>query len=217
MSNYRWADKKSQWFQDDFPGSVLHLNKDTMVAVLHTTETAGWPGYEGGATAPNYTGMPPIGLRLGKWRAHFPDERSSRALRNLLNGVETNTLNAVQFELIGTCDPAHKVSWGKLKAGKDYVYWPDATKRQLRFVGRILASMSYRHGLQLKAPKKFLPYPESFGDNGVRMTFSEWHNSVGVYGHQHIPENVHGDPGNINIGYILQYARTSVTRWRRRK
>jgi hypothetical protein len=217
MSNYRWADKKTQWFQDDFPGSVLNLNAHTMVATIHTTETAGWPGYEGGATAPNYTGMPPIGLRRGKWRAHFPDERSSRALKNLAGGVETNTLNDVQFELIGTCDPAHAKTWGKLQAGKDYVYWPNANKRQLRFLGNILASMHVRHGLQLKAPKQFLPYPKSYGNNGVRMSFAEWRNATGVVGHQHIPENDHGDPGNINIAYALWWARVLSKRWTKRK
>lgn len=39
------------------------------------------------------------------------------------------------------------------------------------------------------------------------MTDREWLNAVGVYGHQHIPENSHGDPGNIRIKYILRRAR----------
>jgi len=188
-----------------------------MVATLHTTETSGWPGYEGGATAPNYTGNPPIGVRFGKWRAHYPDEKSSRALKNLAGGVETNTLNDVQFELIGTCDPKHAKTWGKLKAGKHYVYWPHATKRQLRWVARMMADMNVRHGLQLKAPKRFLPYPASYGSNGVRMSFAEWRNATGIVGHQHIPENVHGDPGNINIAYIIQQAKVYSARWKKLK
>ena len=211
MSNYRWADLKSQWFQDDYPGADLHLNADTMVAVVHTTETAGWPSYNGGTTAPNYTGLPPIGSRMGQWRGHFPDEKSSRALQNDAGGVETNTLNAVQLELIGTCDPAHEHRWGNLVAGRDYVYWPDATPAQLNWLGAILADFHERHGLKLVAPAVFKAYPGSYGEhNGVRLSFAEWRNAAGVYGHQHIPENDHGDPGSLAIGIALNHAKSLV-------
>lgn len=212
MSGYHPANTKLQWFQDDYPGSPLKLTADTMVAVLHTTEGTTWPSYDGGATAPNYTGLPPLPqISKGVWRQHFPDERSARALRNEDGGVQTNTLNAVQFELIGTCDPRNSKRWGGTSstrvAGKDYVYWPDASEKQLDWVARILADMNVRHGLQLVSNKLWRPYPDSYGANNVRMTDREWLNAVGVYGHQHIPENSHGDPGNIRIKYILRRAR----------
>lgn len=211
MSNYWRADTKTQWFQDDFPGADMNLKPENMVLVLHTTETTTFPSYSGGATAPNYTGLPPLGSRFGKWRAHFPDEKSSRALRNLPGGVETNTLNVVQVELIGTCDPKHRKSWngeGQLLAGKHYVYWPEASLRQLRWLGRLIANLNKRHGLRLSAPKIFRPYPGSYGtNNGVRLTFDEWRKVTGVIGHMHVPENSHGDPGNINITYVLDFAR----------
>lgn len=206
MSNYSKADKKTQWFQDDFPGADMNLTEDTMVLVLHTTEGTSWPTYSGGATAPTYTGNPPLGKRFGKWRAHFPDEKSARALANTSGGVETNTLNAVQLELIGTCDPKHALRWNGLTAGKDYVYWPNANKRQLRWLARIIADLHVRHGLRLDAPRNFKPYPSSYGNNGVRLSFNGWLNVTGVIGHQHVPENTHGDPGNIDINYVLDHA-----------
>lgn len=208
MSNYRKADTRAQWFQNRYPGGDMQLTAQTAVLTVHTTEGTTWPGYSGGAEAPNYTGLPPLGLRFGKWRAHFPDEKSSRALVNSYGGVETNTLNTIQVELIGTCDPAHAVRWGNLRAGKDYVYWPAATKAQLRWLARFVLDLNIRHGLQLVAPRPFKAYPSSYGTgNGVRLSGAAWQQTVGIVGHQHIPENVHGDPGNIDIGYVLDVAK----------
>lgn len=213
MSNYRAADKNTQWFQDDFPGSDLKLSAETMVVVVHTTEGSDWPTYSGGATAPNYTGKPPLESK-GLWRAHFPDEKSSRALQNDAGGVETNTLNVVQIELIGTCDPRNKTRWGNTSrtrlAGRDYVYWPNANPHQIRWLARLLADLHIRHGLQLIAPKEFKPYPDSYGDNGVRLTPTAWRKAVGVFGHQHVPENDHGDPGDLPIDLILCEAKRIV-------
>lgn len=208
MTNYRLADTQAQWFQDNFPGSDLTLNENTTVVVLHTTESSGWPGYEGGATAPNYTAKPNFPLRRLAWRAHFPDEKSSRALRNLSGGVETNTLNAIQVELVGTCDPRHRVQWAgapHLKAGRDYIFWPEAPDWALRALAHFLADMHKRHGLRLRAPR-FIPYPSSFGATATRFTFSEWRNFTGVCGHEHVPENSHGDPGDIDIQKVLDMA-----------
>lgn len=213
----RLADVKSQWFQDNFPGSNLELGPERTVVVLHTTEGFSWPTYAGGGTAPHLTGLPPLfsikGLRLrkGKWRQHFPFNKSSRALANTSGGVETNTLNAIQIELIGTCDPANAVSWGGKKqywAGKDYVYWPKATKVQLNFVARMLADIAEDTGLRLVTQVVWKAYPGSYGvGNPNRLSFAEWRDTVGVVGHQHVPENSHGDPGNLNVAYILQRAR----------
>ena len=187
--NYPKADTKIQDFQKAYPGALMTLNSKTMVVVLHTTEGTGWPDYNGGFSAPTYTGMPPLGLRKGFWRAHFPDNRSARALVNKSGGVETNTLNVVQIELIGTCDPKHRKSWdgqGKRIAGKDYVYWPDATKKQLRWLCRILAWFNKKYGFELVAPKKFEAYPGSYGLTKNRLTYEAWRKTVGVVGHQHV-------------------------------
>lgn len=210
MSNYAKADTKSQWYQDNYPGSTMNLNSKNMVLVLHTTETPSWPGYSGGAMAPNYTGRPPVGSISGAWRAHFPDEKSSRALENRAGGVQTNTQNALQVELIGTCDPKHAKSWsgqGKLLAGRDYVYWAKANDAQLKWLADMIADQNKRHGLSLTAPAKFNAYPSSYGNTGDRLTFAEWNKAVGIVGHQHIPENSHGDPGYIDVAKVIAFAK----------
>lgn len=199
MSSYAKADTTAQWFGDRYVGSLMKPN----VVVIHTTETSGWPGYGGGATAPNYTAKPNFDTKKLDLRQHYPDERSSRALVNSAGGVETNTLNAVQIELVGTCDPAHAKRWGSKKAGIDYIYWPDAPEWALQGVADFLLDQHERHGTLLQAPK-FRAYPDSYGtNNGVRLTAAEWRNFYGVCGHQHVPENFHGDPGALPIDTIL--------------
>lgn len=210
MSNYHLADTEAQWFADNFPGSQMNLSAATAVLVLHTTEGTSWPGYSGGASAPHYTALPDIVNKRLTWRAHFPDEMSSRALRNEDGGVETNTLNCVQLELIGTCDPKHQVSWngdGERLAGVDYLFWPDAPSWALLAVARFLADQHRRHGLALRS-LRFDAYPASI--SSVRMTGDQWRKYVGVCGHQHVPENTHGDPGDIDIIKLLAFAQEFV-------
>lgn len=202
MSKYALANSTVQWFQGRYPGAVIKPN----VLVIHTTEGTSWDGYDGGAIAPNYTARPDMARRRLDWRQHFPDERSSRALVNQPGGVETNTLNAIQVELVGTCDPTHRHTWGNLRAGVHYIYWPDAPDWALEAVAAFVRDLHQRHGLRLTAPT-FKAYPASYGTkNGVRMSFDQWRNFRGICGHQHVPENVHGDPGDIAIARILMLA-----------
>lgn len=206
MSKYGPANARVQWFQDNYPGAAMDPN----AVVVHTTEGTSWPGYSGGATAPNYTARPAIAHRRLDWRQHYPDERSARALENDPGGVETNTLNVVQVELVGTCDPRHRDRWGSARAGVDYIYWPEAPQWALRELAKFLAYMHTRHGVRLAAPR-FKAYPASYGTgNGVRMTQRQWRNFYGVCGHQHVPENVHGDPGDLAMDKVLAMARAIV-------
>lgn len=207
MSTYGPADTKAQWFANAYPGSRIKPN----VVVLHTTEGTSWNGYGGGSIAPNYTARPDFARKRLDWRAHFPDEMSSRALENHAGGVETNTLNAVQVELVGTCDPAHVHSWGSMRAGRDYIYWPDAPDWALAGVAEFLADQHHRHGLQLEAPS-FLAYPASYGNSRVRFSGAKWESFYGVCGHQHVPENDHGDPGAFPIDKVLQLAAGGAAR-----
>lgn len=198
------ADRTTQNFTRKYGGAPIQPN----VGALHTTEGTGWPDYNGGATTPHATGMPAIPKRCLEWRQHLPFTRSARALENDPGGVETNTLNAVQLELIGTCDPTKRVRWGRLTAGKHYIFWPEAPDWALDGVAEVLAFLHEEWAIQLKAPKLWLPYPDSYGSkNGQRMSFAQWRRFYGWCGHQHVPENAHGDPGDLDIEHILAKAR----------
>lgn len=191
------------WYGSKYPGNAMESN----VGVLHTTEGTTLPDYGGGASAPNITGLPDIPNKKIKWYQHFDVDRSSRALVNASGGVETNTLNAFQAELVGTCDPSHRTSWGSRKAGVDYIYWPDAPDWALREVAVLVAWLHDNHGFRNVSTVTFKPYPASYGSgNGVRLTGAQWSNYYGWLGHQHVPENLHGDPGDIDIAKILAYA-----------
>lgn len=208
MSNYALADTVTQSFSKAYPGSPMRPNCGT----LHTTETTGWPGYEGGKTAPNYTARPDFTRKRLAWRAHFPDEMSARALVNAPGGGQTNTANNVQVELVGTCDPTHATTWKvgtrTLRAGVDYIYWPSAPDWALMDVARFLVDQFKRHGTPLQGPAKWPAYPASYGaNNGVRMTLAQWLAFTGWCGHMHVIENLHGDPGAFPFARVIAMAK----------
>jgi len=202
---YPKADSKTQWFQDDYPGSSMDAN----VGVLHTTEGTDWPSYNGGSIAPNLTAKPDFKAQKLVYRQHFPVDKSSRALVNRPGGVETNTLNAFQIELVGTCDPDTHARWAK--AGYTHLYWPEAPDWALRDLAALFAWLAKEHGIPLTSAVKFLAYPSSYGSkNGQRLSGAAWLKYTGWLGHQHVPESDHGDPGGFPIGKVLSLAKALV-------
>ncbi|MFR9674501.1 N-acetylmuramoyl-L-alanine amidase [Streptomyces sp. TR02-1] len=194
----------AHWYQDDWGGDAMESN----VGVLHTTEGTSLPSYRGGASAPNFTAVPDLGGRLLRWYQHFDFDTSSRALVNQPGGVETNTLNAVQVELVGTCDPARRSSWGDLRAGRDYLYWPEAPEWALAALAEFVRWAHDAHDVPLRSTVTWKAYPGSYGAaNGVRLTGSQWLAYYGWLGHSHVPENLHGDPGALDVARVLAYAR----------
>ncbi|MDX6330915.1 MAG: hypothetical protein QOI83_3298 [Streptomycetaceae bacterium] len=183
---YPGASRK-YWYQDDYGGDAMEVN----TVVLHTTEGRTVPSYGGGSVAPNLTALPDLDARKLVWYQHFDIDISSRALANRPGGVETNTLNVCQVELVGTCDPKTHAEWGDAP----HIYWPQAPEWALREVARYLVWMRQEHGVPLSGPKAWLPYPESAGSrNGQRMSGRAWNAFKGICGHQHVPENcVHPD------------------------
>lgn len=195
------------WFQDAWPGTAMESN----VGVLHTTEGRTLPGYRGGRDAPNFTLLPDIPARKLRVYQHYDFDVSSRALVNLTGGVETNTANAVQFELVGTCDERNAVTWDGARAGVDYIFWPDAPDWLLAELARIVRWSHDQHGIRLESTVTWKAYKKgqvggSYGANGVRLSGSQWGAYYGWLGHQHVPENDHGDPGNLNFARVLAHA-----------
>ena len=190
----------ADWYGAAYPGSAMDVN----VVVLHTTEGRTLPAYDGGAVAPNLTAVPDLAARKLRWYQHFEIDRSSRALVNLAGGVETNTLNVCQVELVGTCDPTTHKRWGT----SPHIYWPDAPDWALAEVAEFLAWMHANHGVPLSGPAKWPAYPSSYGSSaGARMSNSTWSSFTGVCGHLHVPENVHGDPGAIDFARLIALAK----------
>lgn len=199
---YPGADQTSR-YQDAYPGDAMEVN----VVVLHTTEGRTLPDYGGGSDAPNLTAVPDFGAQKLRWFQHFDIDVSSRALVNLAGGVETNTLNVCQVELVGTCDPATHTRWG----AAPHIYWPQAPDWALAEVAKFLAWMHDQHGVPLSGPASWPAYPASYGATAARMTGTAWTAFAGVCGHLHVPENLHGDPGAINFARLITLAKNATT------
>ena len=193
------------WYQPAYPGDAMESN----VIVWHSTEGRTLPSYGGGATAPNLTAVPDFAAKKLRWYQHFGFDTSSRALRNEDGGVQTNTLNVCQVELVGTCDPKTHDKWRH--ANYSYLYMPYLPDWAVRDLAAFARWAHEQHGVPLSSGLTFKAYPSSYGNSGVRMTGAQWTAFKGHCGHQHVPENDHGDPGAFPIAAILNAAKGGTT------
>jgi len=189
------------WHEGNYGGTAMEVN----VVVWHSTEGTSVPTYGGGSSAPNLTVMPDFKNKRLVWYQHFNIDTSSRALMNLRGGVETNTLNVVQIEVVGTCDPTTHKKWGNTP----HLYMADLPDWVIDGLAEFAAWLYKNHGVPLSENVTFKAYPASYGSSaGVRMSQSKWNSYRGHCGHQHVPENDHGDPGAFPIDQILSKARS---------
>lgn len=171
-------------------------------AVVHCTETGTWPGYQGGATAPHETWRwwGKDGFEI---RGHIPHDRAARALRNLPGGVQTNRDSVHQIELVGSCDASFARKYG-------YPHLPSLGDDFLHDLGVELRRFCADLDIPLRVAETWQPYPASYGTragtNNVRFSLSQWDNYSGIAGHQHAAEQLHGDPGNVDIARALKLA-----------
>lgn len=193
------------WFQDRYGGDSMESN----VVCWHSTEGRTLPSYDGGALAPNVTALPDFAAKRLKWYQHFDFDTSSRALRNLAGGVQTNTLNVCQVEIVGTCDPTTHAKW--VRAGTPHLYMPELPDWAVRDLAAFAQWAHDQHGVPLSSGLEFRAYPGSYGNSSVRMTGAQWNAFSGHCGHQHVPENDHGDPGSFPMAAILTAAKNGTT------
>ncbi|MEU9643590.1 hypothetical protein [Streptomyces sp. NPDC048188] len=186
------------WHQSRYGGDAMESN----VVVWHTTEGTSVPSYGGGASAPNFTALPDFTNERLVWYQHFDFDVSSRALVNKAGGVATNTLNVVQVEIVGTCDPATHRKWGS----RAHLYTPELPDWAIRDLATFAKWAHEQHGVPLTSGVTFKAYPSSYGNSSVRMSNAAWSNYRGHCGHQHVPENDHGDPGLLPMAAILARA-----------
>jgi len=181
------ADHVSQWF-----GSG-NATVAPIKVLWHSTETAGgWPGYNGGASAPNLTYEP----WQHRWRQHFPLNGTARALRNG-TGYQTNRQGVCQVEVSCYCDPA-RFDTGKGINRLDAQAYDD--------MGAFAAFMHTEWGVPLFTGVAFLPYPQSYGNNGVRLSRAQFTAYYGHLDHMHAPDNQHGDAGTMDVPRLLAAA-----------
>lgn len=192
----------AHWYQGRYPGDPMNAN----TGVVHTTEGTSLPSYGGGASAPTFTLVPSIASKTVAVFQHFDVDRSARALVNKAGGVQTNTLNCVQVELTGTCDPKTHAKW--TADNRAHIFWPESPEWALLEFARLVRWLSDEHGVKLASTVTWKAYPGSYGANGVRLSGSQWLDYYGWLGHQHVPENDHGDPGDFPMARVIAMAKS---------
>jgi hypothetical protein len=169
--------------RDPHPRSFPWSETTDPKGCLHTTEGSGWPEYRGWTVMPHATVLPHPGKGVDV-RQHLPFSQASFALRHTRQQA-TNGDYVFQFELVGTCDPA---------GPRGAYFWPGADDQVLLDLYRkVIQPLDEAYLIPFRASYAFLRYPDRAGSN--RMTDSEFDGYSGWHGHQHVPQNDHGDPG----------------------
>jgi hypothetical protein len=92
-----------------------------------------------------------------------------------------------------------------------FIFLPDPPEGALRDLAHFVADMTRRHGIPIQGPgDRWTAYPESYGAGGQRFSFARWRSFYGWCGHQHVPENAHGDPGAFPWGEVAKRAKALV-------
>jgi hypothetical protein len=156
--------------------------------VLHTTEardyTPSQQNYYGHSDPPHFT-VARDSQGTVKVYQHYSIRVSSRALVHKTGMLDTNRMGAIQIE----------IGW----TAADIVAVPLDMKDALR---QLMRWIEQQTGVQ-KVHPPFLG-SNAYGEGSPsRMSTGEWSAFNGWCGHQHVPENVHWDPGTIDIAYLL--------------
>jgi hypothetical protein len=112
---------------------------------------------------------------------HVDTDIASRALRNARGGVQTNRWHAVQIELVGSAAQAKS----------------SALLAQAARLARWIESI---HGVPKLWPNG---YPLPTQNARHNRNADTWRLLGGHYGHCHVPENTHWDPGLIDISALM--------------
>jgi hypothetical protein len=119
---------------------------------------------------------------------HLDLEVAARSLRNLAGGVETNREGVIQIEVVGFAAHPEDIDW----------WWLG-----VNVVGPLCREM----GIPISSSVPWVAYPASYGLTAPqRLSGAAWTFYRGILGHQHAPENLHGDPGRIPIAALLEAA-----------
>ena len=154
--------------------------------VLHTTEGSTAAGAIAEFASKN--SWPHLTIEWPSKRIiqHLSLDVGARALEHLPNTVETNLANCVQIEIVGNAAVTPN--------------WP---ADQLEFIASVMRMVEALLPIPRRSELFFKPFPASFGlNNGVRLSDSDWLAFTGWCGHQHVPRQTHGDPGQIDIDYL---------------
>lgn len=154
--------------------------------VLHTTEGGSIPTVVQTYMAhnndfPHFT-IDPRAMAVAQ---HFPLNAGARALEDKI--TPDNASNSIQIEI---CEFAQNAP-----------NWPPEFQA---FIKSVMMDIEERVPIARSTDVTFIPFPASAADAAAnRLTPAAWRRYAGWCGHQHIPGNSHGDPGAIDIDFLL--------------
>lgn len=177
--------------KDEMKHSGTWLASTPWRGVLHTTEGSKYEGaraaYLKKNVAPHFT-ISYENKKIEVWQ-HIPLDRAARALVHKLGRAETNRTRCIQIEIV----------WGAARTQVMPNEYLDGIAKLMRWI-------EARTEIKPQAPAF---YGEGAGwilaQEKAKQRFSDevWLQFNGWCGHQHVPQNTHWDPGNINIQYLL--------------
>jgi hypothetical protein len=183
------ANTTAQWYYDNYPSGSIFSRLDKFV--LHTTETESWPGYSGGASAPNATYFP---LRR-EIRQHFPNNVSARALADPSSTpVRENRDNVFQLEMICYSDY-------KLAQSVNGLWVGDLTDAHFNDLAKMMHQLHRELGLPLGDSVTWKEGQKTYV-SGVRLSSSGFDAYRGILGHVHVSGNSHWDPGGFRMSRL---------------
>lgn len=185
-----WHPRAKKVIPNSYTGSLLTRFEKQ---VLHSTESdfyvpssASYFGHQLWPTA-TLGRVKNVGWELYQ---HLPLNRMSSAMRNLAGGVETNRDGCIQIEITGRAATSI----------------PNLPNEALDILFDWLWFVHEETGIPYEFVDDFHHYPPEngyrLGKEPWRLRGAEWDSYRGILGHQHADENVHGDPGKIDIDYL---------------
>lgn len=164
------------------------------IGVLHTTESLrfipNYDNYFGHSSYPHFTCVVVGGVFFSY--QHISIRRAARALKNRAGGVQTNREGVIQIEVVG-------------QARRPFTNDPVMVEGLTKLMRWIESETE----IEAQSSVDWVSYPQSYGERAKqRLSNTAWQQYVGWLGHQHVPENDHGDPGAININALMQVPNT---------
>jgi peptidoglycan hydrolase-like protein with peptidoglycan-binding domain len=186
------------WIYDLVPGGSRQVKqygpawtRPPAILVLHSTEGASYPSYAPPGGPPHFTIHP----WARTFRQHIPLSTGARALKAPITSRAINSNGTVQIEIVGSCVD------GRTPNVTDLAGDPGA----FDYLARVIDAILRETGIPAATSVNWYHYPESYGaGRGQRLPYgSAWLSHRGIIGHQHVPDNTHGDPGDFPIGELL--------------
>jgi hypothetical protein len=170
-----------------FDGEWIYPNS-AWKGLLHTTEgrsfAGAWSAYASRGGYPHFT----VSFEAGRFQCwqHVPLDRSATTLQNHPLW-KVNRDRVIQIEIVETAASEFSEPIAYLEGIRQLMIW---IERQT--------------GIKPVSSVQWKDYPASYGiNNGIRLGLDAWIRYNGWLGHQHAPGNDHGDPGLMNITYLL--------------